>query len=82
LKVDDREFNSQSSFKISAEFNLPQGKSLKAELPIRFKTETEASDFLNKCLGAEFSISDLQKKTIKEITCTTIYYLNFATGGK
>jgi len=59
-------FNSQSSFKISAEFNLPQGKSLKAELPIRFKTETEAFDFLNKCLGAEFSIIDLQKKPSKK----------------
>jgi len=59
-------FNSQSSFKISAEFNLPQGKSLKAELPVRFKTEEEAVDFLNRCLGAEFSIIDLQKKPSKK----------------
>ncbi|MEQ8810605.1 MAG: DNA topoisomerase, partial [Imperialibacter sp.] len=55
-------FNSESSFKITANFLLAGGKVLKAELGKKFKTEAEAQAFLEKCNGAEFSIKNLEKK--------------------
>ena len=59
-------FKPESSFKITALFNLEGGKTLKAELPKKFKTEKEAEDFLNKCIGAEFSIENLETKPAKK----------------
>jgi DNA topoisomerase-1 len=59
-------FNAVSSFKISALFNLDKGKLLKAELPNKFKTEEEAKSFLEKCTGADFSISNLEIKPAKK----------------
>jgi DNA topoisomerase-1 len=59
-------FDSVSSFKIQAEFTLDDGAVLKAELPKKFSTEEEARSFLEKCLGAEFKIADLQKKPAKK----------------
>ncbi|MEQ9376020.1 MAG: type I DNA topoisomerase [Imperialibacter sp.] len=58
-------FNSESSFKITANFLLAGGKVLKAELGKKFKTEAEAQAFLEKCNGAEFSIKNLEKKPTK-----------------
>ncbi len=57
-------FDSQSSFKVSAFFNI-DGRTLKAELPKKLKTEKEAQDFLNSCVNAEFSIGDLTTKPAK-----------------
>ena len=59
-------FNSKSFFKVTAYFNLGGNKILKAELSKKFSAEKEASDFLNKCLGAEFSIKNLEKKPAKK----------------
>lgn len=59
-------FNSVSSFKISALFNLDQGKVLQAELGKRFKTEAEAQNFLEKCTGADFKINNLETKPAKK----------------
>jgi len=53
------------SFKIVAEFNVGQGKVLQAELGPRFKTEEEAQSFLQQCIGAEFSITNLENKPAK-----------------
>lgn len=58
-------FNSESTFKITATFNVSGGKLLKAELPKKFKTEAEAKAFLEKCIGADFSIKNLEKKPTK-----------------
>ncbi|PWJ42166.1 type I DNA topoisomerase [Sediminitomix flava] len=55
-------FTPESSFKVVAEFDLDQGKVLKAELPKKFKTEEEARVFLEACLKGEYQIADLQKK--------------------
>ncbi|MDH5366005.1 MAG: type I DNA topoisomerase [Cyclobacteriaceae bacterium] len=60
------EFNSTSSYKISAIFNLGGKKQLNAELTSKFKTFEEAEAFLNSCINAEFSIKDLQKKPAKK----------------
>ncbi len=59
-------FNPESTFKITALFNLEKGKVLQAELGKRFKTEEEALEFLEKCKNAEFSIKDLVKKPSKK----------------
>ena len=59
-------FESIGSFKITAHFNLDNGAKLQAELPVKFSTPEEAEEFLKKCLGAEFSIVDLQKKPVKK----------------
>src|SRR5690606_11865880 len=56
-------------FKITAIFNVAseQGKmvELKAELPSRFDTQNDAESFLQKCIGAEFSIRDIEVKPLK-----------------
>ncbi len=59
-------FNTKSSFKVSAIFDLGKGKQLAAELPEKFTTEEEALKFLESCKGATFSIADLQKKPAKK----------------
>lgn len=57
-------FEAVSSFKVTAFFNL-DGRTLKAELPKKFKSEQEAFDFLNSCSNAEFSIANLETKPAK-----------------
>lgn len=59
-------FNAVSSFKITAHFNLDQGKVLQAELSKRFKTEEEAEAFLKVCTGADFKINNLETKPAKK----------------
>ncbi len=59
-------FKAKSFYKITAKFDLGGKKQLEAELSKRFDTEKEANDFLEKCIGAEFSIKDLQKKPTKK----------------
>src|SRR3989338_101831 len=56
------QFDCQSFFKVSSEFLVNTNKVLKAELSERFSSEKEALDFLTKCIGAAFSINDLEKK--------------------
>ncbi len=59
------DFNSKSSFKINALFDLGNGKNLVAELGERFDTEDEALEFLESCKNARFSITDLQTRPSK-----------------
>lgn len=59
-------FDSKSSFKIVAIFNLVGGKVLQAELPKNFTTEAEAKAFLERCIGAEFKIKNLETKPAKK----------------
>jgi DNA topoisomerase I len=59
-------FDSKSSFKIVALFNLSGGKVLQAELPKNFNTEAEAKAFLERCVGAEFEITNLETKPAKK----------------
>ncbi len=58
-------FNSISAFKVSAIFTS-NGKSFKAELPKRFSKKEEALDFLKKCIGAEFTVLNLEVKPAKK----------------
>ena len=59
-------FDTKSSFKVSAIFDLGKGKQLVADLPEKFESEEEALKFFESCKGAKFSISDLQKKPAKK----------------
>jgi|TARA_B110000503_G_C7173653_1_gene425906 DNA topoisomerase I len=59
-------FNATSHFKVFAIFDLGNGKFLKAELPKKFNAEPEAQAFLEKCKGAEFTITDLITKPAKK----------------
>lgn len=59
-------FPVSSSFKVVAYFLIEKGKVLKAELPKNFETENDARAFLNKCVGATFSIKNLEVKPAKK----------------
>ncbi|GGM92744.1 DNA topoisomerase 1 [Dyadobacter beijingensis] len=59
-------FRSKSSFKVTAHFDLGNGKVLNAELAKNFPTEQDAYQFLEKCIGAEFSIRNLEVKPAKK----------------
>lgn len=54
-------FNITASFKVVAVFEV-NGKTFKAEVPKKFKTREEAEDFLKSCLGANFSVKNLEVK--------------------
>lgn len=61
-----REFQSESAFRVTALFLIPDSNGnsseLKAELSERFKTRDEANAFLEKCRNTEFVVSDVVKK--------------------
>lgn len=62
-------FESQPFFKVSAFFTVKKANGedvlLKAELPERLNDEKEAREFLEKCVGASFDISDIEVKPLK-----------------
>ena len=57
---------SVAAFKVAALFDLPGKKILKAELSKSFAKENDALAFLKSCVGAEFSIKDLETKPAKK----------------
>ena len=59
-------FHPVSAYSVTAEFTTEKGKSLKAKLPKTFKTKEEAEAFLQKNIGAEFKVSDLETKPAKK----------------
>jgi DNA topoisomerase-1 len=54
-----------STYKVTALFDLGDGKVLKAELPKNFDTEQEAVQFLKDCKSASFKINNLEVKPSK-----------------
>jgi DNA topoisomerase I len=59
-------FLSVASYRVDAEFVNAEGKSFKAKLAKNFTTKAKAEAFLKSCLGADFSVEDLQKKPAKK----------------
>jgi DNA topoisomerase-1 len=60
-------FKSESSFRVTAKFILPDGSSiLKAELNKRFKTREDAEAFLESCRNVSFTIEDISTKPFKK----------------
>lgn len=54
-------FQAVSSFKVSASFII-EGAELPAELSVKFKTEAEATKWLESLTGADYSIGSIAKK--------------------
>ncbi|MBT8219569.1 MAG: type I DNA topoisomerase [Bacteroidia bacterium] len=62
-------FDSKFYYKVVAEFQVDGHNNkkaiLKAELSERFKTQEDAQDFLKRCIGADFNISNIEVKPAK-----------------
>lgn len=59
-------FSSQSSFKVTANFDIKGGKTLTGELSKNFEIEGDATNFLSNCIGATYSIKSLETKPAKK----------------
>lgn len=57
-----RSFETTSSYKITAEFDLGKGQILKAELPDKLTSLPDARKFLDGCLNAEFTVKAIEQK--------------------
>ncbi len=62
-------FKPDSYYKVIANFKVVDkyGRNaiLKAEMPSKFSQESDATNFVNQCVGSTFSIRDIKKKPIK-----------------
>jgi len=61
-----QEFNAVASYSVTAEFTNEAGKVVKAKLPKNFSTKKEAEDFLNKNIGSQYKVADLETKPTKK----------------
>ncbi len=59
-------FETETSFKVTAIFVLPDGTEVLGEVGKRFKSEDDVEKFLNSCIGAAYHISDIEKKQAKK----------------
>lgn len=57
-----RAFEAESSYKVSAEFDLGDSQVLKAELPDKLTDVEGAQKFLEDCIGAGFSVKAIEQK--------------------
>ena len=63
---DIEEFKSEASYRVVAEFMSNDGNSFKARLQSSFQSASQAREFLQKNIGADYSVSDLDKKPAKK----------------
>ncbi|MCK9290645.1 MAG: type I DNA topoisomerase [Bacteroidales bacterium] len=64
-----REFNVNSSFRVIALFEIDTDtgiQSFEAELPERFKDKETAWEFLQSCIGAQYTVHAVEKKPAKK----------------
>lgn len=61
-----QEFKAVASYSVTAEFTNEAGKVVKAKLPKNFATKNEAEDFLNKNIGSQYKVADLETKPTKK----------------
>lgn len=54
-----------SAFRVLAELRNTAGRAVRAELPQRFKSAAEAREFLQGCVGARFTVENLEKKPLR-----------------
>ncbi len=59
-------FTAVATYSIVAEFVNEAGKAFKAKLPKNFNTKKEAEDFLNKNIGSQYKVADLETKPTKK----------------
>jgi DNA topoisomerase-1 len=65
-EMEIRNFEAEAYFKVVAEFTNSNGKTFKAELNKRFKTEAEAREFLKACESHQFNIASVETKPAKK----------------
>ncbi|EOR95709.1 DNA topoisomerase I [Arcticibacter svalbardensis MN12-7] len=59
-------FTPIAAYKVTAIFSTDKAKEIfKAELPDRFDTEAEATDFLNACMDATYKVTSVESKPTK-----------------
>ncbi|HQV36352.1 MAG TPA: type I DNA topoisomerase, partial [Flavobacterium sp.] len=61
-----QDFKALASYSVSAEFSTESGKIVKAKLAKNFSTKKEAEDFLQKNIGSNYKVSDLETKPTKK----------------
>ncbi|MBA4154893.1 type I DNA topoisomerase [Flavobacterium sp.] len=61
-----QDFKAVASYSVSAEFSTEAGKIVKAKLSKNFSTKKEAEDFLQKNIGYNYKVSDLETKPTKK----------------
>ncbi len=59
-------FASESFFKVAAVFGLEDGRSFTAEHPRRLTSEAGARAWLEQCVGARFTVDNLERKPAKK----------------
>ena len=59
-------FKATATYSVVGEFITAAGKSFKAKLPKNYTTKKEADDFLNKNIGSNFKVADLETKPTKK----------------
>ena len=59
-------FKPLASYSVVAEFVNEVGRAFKAKLPKNFNTKKEAEDFLNKNIGSNYKVGDLETKPTKK----------------
>ena len=59
-------FKAVATYSVQAEFVNEAGKAFKAKLPKNFSTKKEAEDFLNKNIGSQYKVADLETKPTKK----------------
>jgi DNA topoisomerase-1 len=59
---DIRNFEAESSYKVTADFDLGEGQVLKSELPDKLADHDAAQKFLQDCIGANFKVGSITKK--------------------
>lgn len=59
-------FVSESSYRVTGDFAIANGSELNSELNVRFNSKEEASEFIGRCVDADFLISDITTKPAKK----------------
>ena len=61
-----KEFTSEASFKVVAEFKTTEGKVFKAKISKSFQSKEEAKKFLDKNISSKFKVANLDTKPAKK----------------
>jgi len=56
------DFTSKFEYKVSAEFLTKDGKTLKADCPVKFETSEDAKTFLGQLISANYSVGNIEVK--------------------
>ena len=77
-----QDFQSEVSYKITAEFLTKEGKLIKTYTHKSFPTQEAAKAFLEKNIGATFSVGSLETKPASKSPSPPLYYLYPTAGSR